>query len=817
MRLHNQRQVILFFLGWMGVAMPALFAQSLTLRGQVLDQATNQPVEYATVALWSRDSVLLTGTTTDGRGQFQLAGIPDPESFIRVQFLGYQTTTVRPPTVQSPNERTVDLQTIFLLASSQSLREVTVQGERASNTVQIDKQVFSARQFQNAANGTGLDLLRRLPALSVTADGTVALRGSTGLLVLINGKPANRTPAEVLAQLPANVIESVEVITSPSAKYDAEGRAGILNIITKKDATLGWSGLGSGFFGGADPLRFGGDGSATYTARRWNAYVGADYRRFDIDGYRVGRVRTLVGDTLTSYPSQGIRNYNEYQYSLRAGGTYTPTERNTLNVSLYAGRRFSARQANLRYDELVGSGPDFTLFDEENLRLTRQTFNQNRFVRSARFQTASTDWTHTFTNKGKLTLLGIYEYSILGGPLTNLETVNDSERVVVSEQSDERSPLRAWRVQTDYVRPLPKSRKLEAGYQYRSLNHAGQFDFERLNLTTGRYQTDPAFANDMNLQQRIHAGYISMSGTLRKLAYTAGLRAEYTNRTLTHRLGRQPYQFNALNLFPSVQGLWTPAEGHKWRMAFSRRIDRPTTRLMAPFQNHRHAETIEVGDPNLRPELSNLVEVSYTRTGRTAFITLTGYLNRVRDKIFRVNAPYNRSILLRTYTNAGSSTSTGLEMLAEVKPADCWRIYVSGNLYRFMVQGRANNLSLDQASTNYNWTFSNTVTINRRLSWQSDATYLSKTVTTQGADSELLLANTGLRYTLWQGRGSANLQLLNIVNSNLQTITTEGPDFYSSTDYRKYDRVLQISLGFTLSDGAKRAKPLKTDYGEKDF
>ncbi len=734
-----------------------------------------------------------------------------------MQFLGYQTATVSAPAAQRQQEQTVDLQTIFLLASSRNLREVTVKGERAANSVQIDKQVFSARQFQNAANGTGLDLLRRLPALTITGEGAVALRGSTGLLVLINGKPSNRTPAEVLTQLPANVIESIEVITSPSAKYDAEGRAGILNIITKKDATLGWSGQGSSFFGGADPLRFGGEGSATYTARRWSAFVGADYRRFDIDGYRFGQVRTLIGDTLTSYPSEGIRNYNEDQYSLRAGGTYTPTVRNTLNVSLYGGGRFSARQANLRYDELIGTGPDLTLFDAGNLRSIRQSFNQNRFVRSGRFQTASTDWTHSFANKGKLTLLGIYEYSVLGGPLTNLETIDNSERIVVSERSGERSPLRAWRVQTDYVRPLAKGGKIEVGYQYRSLNHAGQFDFDRLNLATGRYQTDPAFADEMDLRQRIHGGYASVSGTARKLAYTVGLRAEYTDRTLTHRLGRQPYQFDALNLFPSVQGLWSPADGHKWRLAYSRRIDRPTTRLMAPFQNHRHAETIEVGDPNLRPELADILEASYSRTGKTAFLTLTGYLNRIRDKIFRVNSIYNRTILLRTYTNAGSSTSAGLEVLTEVKPVDYLRIYVSGNLYRFMVQGRANNLSLDQASTNYNWTLSNTLTISKRLSWQSDATYLSRTVTTQGADSELLLANTGVRYTLRNGRGSANLQLLNVFNSNVQTIMTQGVDFYSSTDYRKYDRVLQISLSFALSDAAKRAKTLKTEYGEKDF
>lgn len=147
MCVHYQLRTALFLKVCLALGSSALFAQSLTLRGQVLDQVTKQPVEYATVALLSRDSVLLTGTTTDGRGQFQLAGVTDAESVIRVQFLGYQTATLRAPAVQNQQKQTLDLQTIFLLASSQTLREVTVQGERAANSVQIDKQVFAARQY----------------------------------------------------------------------------------------------------------------------------------------------------------------------------------------------------------------------------------------------------------------------------------------------------------------------------------------------------------------------------------------------------------------------------------------------------------------------------------------------------------------------------------------------------------------------------------------------------------------------------------------------------------------------------------------------
>lgn len=197
-------------------------SQSTTFVGQVRDRQTNQPVEYATVSVWSRDSVLLTGAVTNAVGEFTVPGVTDPAPKLTVQFMGYQTVTLRPE--RRAGAAPVRLPVVLLTLSEQALREVLVKGELATATMQIDKQIVAAKSFQNAANGTGLDLLRRMPNVTVTGEGTIALRGNTGFLVLINGKPSTRAPADVLAQLPANLIENVEIITAPSAKYDAEGR-----------------------------------------------------------------------------------------------------------------------------------------------------------------------------------------------------------------------------------------------------------------------------------------------------------------------------------------------------------------------------------------------------------------------------------------------------------------------------------------------------------------------------------------------------------------------------------------------------------------
>lgn len=791
------------------------FAQKVALSGQVLDKATNQPIEYANVSVWKKDSVLITGTVTDPQGRFRFNDLVGEEVQIRIQFIGYETVKMRPKL--GANQKELRLSPILLASTNNTLNEITVRGEKAVSSVQIDKQVFNTKQFQNAANGTGLDLMQRLPSVTVNTEGTISLRGNTGFILLIDGKPSTRTPADVLAQMPANLIESVEVITSPSAKYDADGKAGIINIITKKDAQSGTSTTGNLMFGGANPLRFGGDLMMSYTAKKWNVYAAGDYRRFDIEGFRVGEVRTIFRDTLTYLPSQGIRNYKDHQYSFRAGGSYTPRAVDVFNWAVYAGEKQTDRTANLHYDEFIQTAKPLSLYGGSFGKPYSEFFNQNLFVRSGTFRTANVDYTHSFQNKSRLTFLGLYEYSVLGGPLNNYDTAEGANTVVMHERSNEVSPLTAWRWQADYSLPLSNKRKVELGYQFRSVQHGGDFTFERLNLTTNRWETDLNFTDEMDLRQQIHAAYGQFSGEKNRFSYSLGLRAEYMDRRLTHRLGNQPFEYQKLNLFPTAQGLWKLDNDRTLRLAYSRRIDRPTTKLMSPFKNHRHAETIELGDPNLRPEIADVLELSFVKAWNQVTFTGTAYVNYLTDKVFRVNDIYSRTILWRTYTNAGTATSAGAEFSAEVKPVRWWRFYVSGNLYQFNVRGEFNGISARQNSFNYNFNGNTTIDLSARLRFQWDASYLSRTVTSQGIDSELLLSNAGLKYSLWNNRGTLGLQLQNVFNTNIQTIMNREANFYSSTDYRKWDRVLQLSLGFRLNDTGRKVKTTKTDYGEKDF
>ena len=788
-----------------------VWGQDQMLKGIVQDGITEKILPYANVSLWKKDSTVFQGLLSDSLGQFSFKNIPANISFVKVQALGYRSYNA---SLVGKNS----FLTIKLKPETTVLNEVFVQGERSVSDLQIDKQIFNTRQFQNSANGTGLDLIQRLPSVTVNTEGNVTLRGSSGFILLVDGKPSSRNPADVLAQIPSNLIESLEVLTTPSARYDADGKAGMINIITKKDSQIGTSWSGNMMNAGTNPLRWGGDLMWTLAEKKWNIFAAADYRRFDIDGFRVGEIRTILKDSLTYMPSKGIRDYRDFQYSLRAGGSFYPKSTDVFNWSAYVGEKQTDRMANLNYQEYVQTGIPLSLFSNSFKTPIKEFYNQNLFVRSGKFQTFTADYSHIYANKSKLSALALYEYSELGGPLNNYDTYEGTNKLLLWERSTETSPLTALRFQIDYSLPLSNNRKLEIGYHIRQIQHDGDFLFERLNLSNQQWKSDPNFSDQMKLSQKIHAPYVQLNGTKNIFSYALGLRTEYLSRTLTHNAEpNKIYALDQIYLFPSFQGQWKISDSYSFRTAYSRRIDRPTTKLMSPFKNRRHAETIENGDPNLLPEIADIVEIGISKSYENIAFTATAYVNFLKDKVFRVNEIYSRTILGRTYTNAGNSQSTGMEFTTEIKATKNWKIYLSGNLYQFDVQGKFNGIETTQNSFNYNLNGNTVIDILPRLRFAWDINYLSKSVTTQGIDSELLLSNASLKYTLWQNKGSITFQAQNIFNTNVQTIQTQTKDFFSSTDYRKWDRVFQLSLGFRINDRGQKVKSTKTDYGEKDF
>ncbi|HTF17247.1 MAG TPA: carboxypeptidase regulatory-like domain-containing protein [Chryseolinea sp.] len=445
---------IIFLILLTDVPFQMALAQGSIVEGTVVEQQEQQPIEFSTVSIFSaNDSALVTGVLSDLHGQFRLTQLQKGKYYAVVQFLGYETKKISDINL-APNQK-ISLGTIVLTPHQELLDEITVTGEKASAYHQIDKQVYNASQFQTSQGGNAIEVLRNLPSLSVNSEGEITLRGSTGFIVMLDGKAMQADPLVILNQLPANTIDNIEVMTTPSSKFDPDGKAGIINITTKKGATDGYyllanvqGGLPSiEDYGNENaPVRFGGDITANIKQGKVNYSLSANYKRDDIAGVRDGEAETTIGNTFTTSPSKGERSYRSYSYGVRGVINYEVNKANILAVGFYAGKKSQFRKADLLYNQ-----QRFNLSNSEEIN-SLDYFNKNLRERKGDFVVANVDYTHLLANKGSISFSALYEKTILGGPTSNTD-VNPENHAEVYNDADmqESNPLDGVRVKTDYT------------------------------------------------------------------------------------------------------------------------------------------------------------------------------------------------------------------------------------------------------------------------------------------------------------------------------------------------------------------------------
>ncbi|MDW7690809.1 TonB-dependent receptor [Flammeovirgaceae bacterium SG7u.111] len=807
-----------------------IYAQS-DVRGKLINTSENQPIEYASVAIYTAaDSALIGGAVTDLDGAFEIKKVKPGNYYIKASFLGYDTKVVGDVIVE--RNKDLDLGAVSLSANQKMLDEIEVTGERMTAVHKIDRQVYEAEKFQSATGGTATDVIRNMPSVSVNANGDISVRGSTGFVVLINGKPVQTEPSVILNQLPANAVQNVEIITAPSAKYDPEGKAGIINIITKKGATDGLFVQVSGKLGlpsvedydnSESAKRYGGDITLNYRKDKWDISAGLAYLRNDISGRREGDVYTIKGDTMTRFPSDGERSFDEVNYSGRFSVGYTPNENNTFDLGFYAGKRSKDRRADILYydnhAELISSG--------ERL-YTYQYYNENLRIRRGDFVLGSFDYGHTFENKSKLKASFLYEYTMLGGPTTNLNLGwLDTDEVMQDEYNTNDNPLNGMRLQLDYTTKEYAIGTFDLGYQYRSLDHTGDFVYQRKNLETGEYELIPEFSSQVDLKRDIHSAYAILSGEKGKVSYDIGLRMEVMDRVfdLQDRAGTidTTYNYDFVQFYPSANLLYNVNDELDLKAGYSRRVQRTTTFKMNPFPEREHSETLEQGDPTLLPEFIDLVELGLVKGfGEDNSVFVTGYFRNVQNLVNRVNTVYNDTILNRIYSNVGTGKSYGVEFGTEIKPTEWWNVYFGANYYNLSIEGEFDNRPISTSSWVYNINANTGIDFSETFDMQFSVNYISDRVTAQGEDSKFLSPNLTLRKTFLDDRLTATFQWLNmdmgLLKSNEQRITTSVDNqFYTTTNYVYEVDVLMLNLTYTINKTKNKAKFIKSEFGASEF
>jgi ferric enterobactin receptor len=794
------------------------------LRGYLMDSLTSEPLAFATVKVSKKQDLnSVKGEFSDEKGKFFITGINKNKYRITIAYVGYKTKLIEVDYNETTG--TLDLGAIGLSPLSQLLESIAVQGIKPNMVATLEKQVFKAEQFEVARGGTATDVLRNIPSVVVNAEGEITMRGSKGFLILINGKPTQLDAATILSQIPANTIEKVEMITAPSAKYDADGKAGIINIVTKKGAVDGWTLNSNVQYGlprikeyenGREPLRYGADVSLGYRKGDWDFSTSLNYLKNDIAGQRVGDVNTTRKGIFTSFPSMGERSLRRENYGIRTSLGYKPNSSNEINAGVYIGARNQYRTADILYNNYR-----MQLSSQEILSRTTY-FNANLVLKSGDFKVYNLDYTHKFADQSTLTASALYENAMIDGYTKNrnLAAKNFLDTLQYTYNIGE-NPLNALRLKLDYEKQF-KIGKLSAGYQYRLQQQLGEFAYFENRGKGTPLVLNPAFSANIAVRNLIHGLYSQLSGTHKKLEYTTGLRYEKAFREFTDDRGHQPVVLNLSNLFPSVNLMYNVQSSLRLKLGYSRRVQRSTNNELNPYPEREHSETLEQGDPNIRPEFIGLYEAGLIKDFKKGSFYWNIYRQQITDIVNRVNSVYNDTILNRIYTNAGKARLLGTETGLTLSPVKKLKFFLGGNLYNLKING-----GLFENTVNVNsrgWVYAINSTINYQVtpsfSGQFNLTYLSARNTAQGLDSRFYQPNFSLKKNLksnltvavqWQNAALFGMKV------NEQRITTSGQDFYTTTNYIQERNIVLFNLSYTFNKSDRKAKLPVSEFGEKEF
>ncbi|MCF8339876.1 MAG: TonB-dependent receptor family protein [Chitinophagaceae bacterium] len=798
-----------------------LFAQNTKVNGTVLDSATQKSLYPATITLINSKGQTVKTFNNNNDGSFDANVNEGDTLFLVFNFVNYFEKKIQ----LSKDKSKLNLGNILLSPIPASLTEIIVKGKKPPVGFKVDRQVFKAAQFSNASAGNGVDVLKNLPSVSVNGQGEISFRGSNNFLVLVNGKVSQGDPAFVLSQLSAASIENIEVITSPTAAYDADGKSGIINIVTKTGADNGWMIQSNGMLGTPpfnnfenkrNPQRYSSDFSAAFRNNKWDISGGLNYLRNDIAGFREGDVYTIFNNIKTSLPSNGERSFYRYNYGGRIAALYTIDKKNTIGGGFYSGKKFQSRVADLFYsnsktNQLFGVTTNFNYY------------NANDQQKSGIFSLGNLEYIHQFSKDSKLSVAALYEKANLSGTTTNNNLKGfGSKDTIQYTVNPNTNPLNAYRLKSDFTQKLGAG-NLQLGYQFRYDTQLGNFLYLTKNLGTNTFATDPLFTSTVAVYNRIHGVYVQYGATQKKLTYNGGLRLEHSNRDLYFSKNSEEKHQSLTNLFPAFQLRYAAWNKGIVKLGYNRRIKRTNNFELNPLPEREHSETLEQGDPNLLPELTGTFETGIEQTFNKGSFFATIYAQNILNPIQRVNRPYNDSILIRAFTNAGKANQIGLETNFTYQATKWWTSIIGGNVYKYSIKGNIFNGVIAVDNNSWVYSINSTQTFSLPQSWtmQFSVNYLSLRATAQGEDGRFITPNLAIKKTSADKRWNVQLLWLNMDGglkiSNIQRITTRGSNFYTTTNYIYEPDQLQLSVGFNLSKKNRKINLPVSEIGEKEF
>lgn len=782
-------------------------AGKLKVTGKVVDAQNSSPLAYASIRLFkTADSAFVSGAITDETGTF-LVDIEAGSYYALTEFIGYKsqkTSGIKVAQTNSP----LKIGEVKLMASAKTLDEVTVQAEKSTMELALDKKIFNVGKDLANAGGTAADILTNIPSVAVDVEGNVSLRGSGSVRILIDGKPSGLVSLKGgagLQQLQGNIIERVEIITNPSARYEAEGMGGIINIILKKEKKQGINGSFDIITG--HPTNFGVAANVNYRRKNLNFFINYTVSFRNTPG-RNSLYQELFRNDSTfiteKYMTSKLKGQNN---SARGGLDYYFNDKNVLTAAytyrISKGKRFS----NIDYSDYLGS--------LKNLQ-SRTNRTQDETETEPNSEYALT-YKKTFDRKGR-------EFTADVRYLDNWEDSDQyyGEQTFNPDGSKTTKPFLLQRAvnyetekqllfQADYVHPFGKDGKMEAGARSSSRDMTN--DYAVTQQTDAGWIPVPGLTNDFLYNERINAAYGIVGNKTGKFSYQAGIRAEWTGVTTTLRQTNDVNKRKYANLFPSVHVTYDLAKQNALQLSFSRRVRRPQYNDLSPFATYSDNRNYWSGNPDLNPEFTNAFELGHIKYVEKGSFSSSVYYRHTNGKIVSIKTVNNDGTSFTRPENLGTEDAYGVEFTSSHTVYAWWKQDASFNFFRSKIDGT----KVDQSfkSDTYSWFVRSTsrFTIWKTTDLQLRGNYEAPQKTPQGKRKAMATLDLAASRDILKGNGTLTLSAIDVFNSRRYRSITEGDNFYSVNNSQGRMRQINLTLNYRLHQAKKKAK----DVGEGDI
>ena len=755
------------------------------ISGQVFDKKSKHPVEYATVSLSDVDGKLITGTITDNNGRFSIENIKYGTYNINISFLGYDDIIID-NIVLSNIQNDIKLSDIYITTTTEKLEEVTIVSDVAPVQYKIDRKIINVSKQFSAISGTAVDVLENIPSIRVDIEGNVSLRGSSGFTVLIDGRPTILEANDALQQMPASNIQNIELITNPSVKYDPDGSAGIINIITKKKKMQGVSGIAH-LNAGLDD-KYGGDFLFNVKKNSLNFFASADYNHRYSPSYNESEQRTLSNDTLYFVVLDGENQGGRQRKSFRTGLEWDISEKDFLLV----GFRFSES----RRDRI--SVKNFSEWSEPGSEKQNNISLEDGYREGSGYS-INTSYKHNFDKKGH-DIIAFLHYGNSNSTEESNNELRSLESILEGNKNLEEGPSKSLTTKLEYKLPLREEDRFEAGLQGRFSISEDNSGLYRYVPEEGDYVLQPEFEHSTIYDRNIFSVYSLYAASLKKFGIQGGLRGEYTMRETDTDIDDNIYTIDRFDLFPTLHLSYSFSEDLQMMTSYSRRINRPRGFYFEPFIVWQDAYNVRKGNPDIIPEYSDSYELGILKTIGESFISFEGFYRVTHNKIERIRSVYSKNVFLHTVWNVGTDYALGAELATRFKIIKKWDIDLSGSMFDYRVEGELEGKSFDQTSFNWDGRWNNNILFTETTQMQITARYRSPSATAQGESKGHFTVNASMKQSVLDRKLTAILQVRDIFGTAKRKFISESQDFYYSRYHYRKAPVVMLTLTYNFNN-----------------